>query len=297
MIITLVKANFSANNIGTLDSFAVLTNILNATYSGPISVEKGEAFTATITMHDGYLLDSINISMDGNILSDVYTEADGVITINISSVSGIILISASGVADDTNGDDSTSYTFTINPTPASATVSLSASGYSTVSGTGSKSITVADGTTVNWTVSASGYTARTGNWTINGGNKTENITLTATELTSHTVTSDMIVQGGWGYYDPITPVAANRLRTEELILIPSGSTVTWNIPSNLKCTISLLKEDGSTTDMKSFVYRNLWATGKGSYTTSEAAYLHLVWALATAETELQVSDWSGTYTY
>lgn len=74
---------------------------------------------------------------------------------------------------------STSYTFTINPNPTSATVTLTATGYSTVSGTGSKSITVANGTTVNWSVSASGYTTRTGNWTINGGNKTENITLSA----------------------------------------------------------------------------------------------------------------------
>jgi hypothetical protein len=71
----------------------------------------------------------------------------------------------------------TNYTFTITPNPTSATVTLSATGYSTVSGTGSKSITVANGTTVNWRVEASGYTTRTGNWTISGGNKTENITL------------------------------------------------------------------------------------------------------------------------
>lgn len=73
-------------------------------------------------------------------------------------------------------DTSTNYTFTINPTPTSATVTLTASGY-TQSG---NSITVANGTTVSWRVSASGYTTRTGNWTISGGNKTENITLTAT---------------------------------------------------------------------------------------------------------------------
>lgn len=71
----------------------------------------------------------------------------------------------------------TNYTFTINPNPTSATVTLSATGYSTVSGTGSKSITVANGTTVNWRVEASGYTTRTGDWTISGGNKTENIVL------------------------------------------------------------------------------------------------------------------------
>jgi hypothetical protein len=73
----------------------------------------------------------------------------------------------------------TNYTFTINPTPTSATVTLSATGYSTVSGTGSKSITVANGTTVNWSVSAEGYTEQNGTWTANGSNKTESITLTA----------------------------------------------------------------------------------------------------------------------
>ena len=74
----------------------------------------------------------------------------------------------------------TQYTLTITPDPTSATVTLTATGYSTVSGTGSKSITVANGTKVNWSVSADGYTTRTGNWTINGSNKTENIVLTTT---------------------------------------------------------------------------------------------------------------------
>jgi hypothetical protein len=61
---------------------------------------------------------------------------------------------------------------------------LSATGYSTVSGTGSKSITVANGTKVDWSVSASGHTTKTGTWTANGSNKTENITLTASDGTN-----------------------------------------------------------------------------------------------------------------
>ena len=73
----------------------------------------------------------------------------------------------------------TTYTFTINPDPTSATVTLSATGYSTVSGTDSQSITVANGTKVSWSVSADGYTTRTGNWTANE-NKTMPVTLTAT---------------------------------------------------------------------------------------------------------------------
>ena len=77
----------------------------------------------------------------------------------------------------------TSYTFTINPNPTSATVTLSATDYSTVSGTGDQSITVANGTEVNWSVSASGYTARTGTWTADGENKTESIVLVASDGT------------------------------------------------------------------------------------------------------------------
>jgi hypothetical protein len=73
----------------------------------------------------------------------------------------------------------TQYTLTIRPDPENATVTLTATGYSTVSGTGNQSITVANGTKVDWSVSADGYTTRTGNWTISGDNKTENITLEA----------------------------------------------------------------------------------------------------------------------
>lgn len=104
-------------------------------------------------------------------------------TFGASEVSSINVTVTGAVSSGGPGGDEpeapTNYTFTINPTPTSATVTLSATGYSTVSGTGSKSITVANGTKVNWSVSASGYTTRTGNWTINGGNKTESITLTA----------------------------------------------------------------------------------------------------------------------
>lgn len=83
------------------------------------------------------------------------------------------------VCDLSAGESEITYTFSINPTPANATVILSAFGYSTVSGTGSKSITVANGTEVSWSVSADGYTTRTGEWIISGANKTENIVLTA----------------------------------------------------------------------------------------------------------------------
>lgn len=98
MIITLVKADFSTKNIGTLDSFAILTNILNATYNGPVSINKGEAFNATITMYDGYTIPDtgISITMGGVTLNNVYSVNDNVITISIAEVTGIIIINMAG---------------------------------------------------------------------------------------------------------------------------------------------------------------------------------------------------------
>lgn len=70
-------------------------------------------------------------------------------------------------------------TYTVTAVPNIATVKLEAEGYTTVTKTGSASITVAVGTTVNWSVSADGYTEQNGTYTISGGNKTENVILSA----------------------------------------------------------------------------------------------------------------------
>ncbi len=75
----------------------------------------------------------------------------------------------------------TNYTFTINPDPTSATVTLSATGYSTVTGTGSKSITVANGTVVSWSVSANGYTEQSGTETVT---KTDSKSVVLSEIES-----------------------------------------------------------------------------------------------------------------
>ena len=61
------------------------------------------------------------------------------------------------------------YTFTIVPTPADATVMIN--------GVQQSSVTVSDGTTLNWEVSKTGYTTQTGSYTINGADHTENVTL------------------------------------------------------------------------------------------------------------------------
>ena len=92
MIITLVKADFSAKNIGTVGSFAVLTNVSNATYNGPMSAIKNEAFNATITINNGYEFKSILVTMNNVELTDAVTIDGENIAINITNVTGVIAI-------------------------------------------------------------------------------------------------------------------------------------------------------------------------------------------------------------
>ena len=76
---------------------------------------------------------------------------------------GTITVQEGQVGGGSGGSSTpTNVTFTINPTPSTATVVLTASGY-TQSG---NSITVLSGTKVNYTVSASGYTSKSGSKTV-----------------------------------------------------------------------------------------------------------------------------------
>lgn len=88
------------------------------------------------------------------------TFSNNIGTVNIET--GTVTPPSGGGSEPETPVNPTNYTFTINPTPTSATVTLSASGYTTVSGTGSKSITVANGTQVAYTVSKTGYITKTG---------------------------------------------------------------------------------------------------------------------------------------
>lgn len=115
MIITLVKANFSANNIGTLNSFAVLTNLgLGCTYNGPSSVGKNEPLNATITIGNNYEFNNSNIivTMGSNIISEGIVIEDKLITINIPSVTGVItiIVSTENINPDIPNNDTISGT-------------------------------------------------------------------------------------------------------------------------------------------------------------------------------------------
>jgi hypothetical protein len=95
MIITLKGADFSASNIGTLSSWRISRSLgSGATYEGVTSVDKGAAFSATVTLAEGYEVGTagVTITMGGIVLSGAHSISGNVITITIASVTGNVLI-------------------------------------------------------------------------------------------------------------------------------------------------------------------------------------------------------------
>mgnify|MGYP003419060635 CR=1 FL=1 len=166
MIFTLIGADFSKSNIGTLSSWIILRELgAGATYTGPSFVEKNATFSATVTLSESYEIGSagITITMGGIALDEsCYSVTGNVITFTIASVTGSVVIKVPTLNIDTGEGDVPSCTFTINPTPANATVTLTASN-STQTG---NSITVFNDTTVSWSVNANGYIAKSGTYVV-----------------------------------------------------------------------------------------------------------------------------------
>lgn len=96
MIITLAKADFSKNNIGVLNSFVVLTDLAaGLVYNGVTAPEKNQPFSASVAINPGYALDEIVVSMGGVVLEDVCMITSNGVLIEIPSVTGMIVITAS----------------------------------------------------------------------------------------------------------------------------------------------------------------------------------------------------------
>lgn len=94
MIITLKGANFSASNIGQLDSWFITKDFgSGVNYSGPTSVKKNAALNATITISSGYELNgSVSVTMGGSQVTSGVTTSGNTITISIASVTGAVTI-------------------------------------------------------------------------------------------------------------------------------------------------------------------------------------------------------------
>ena len=94
MIITLMGADFSASNIGTLSSWRITRSLgAGATYEGATSVDKGAAFTAMITISEGYELGAagVTVTMGGEVISAA-TVSGNTIAISIANVTGNVVI-------------------------------------------------------------------------------------------------------------------------------------------------------------------------------------------------------------
>ena len=140
MIITLTGADFSKSNIGILTRWKISTNLgQGAKYNGPTAVEKGEMLSASITILNNYILqaDRFLITMGGVSITELCTIEDNKIDINVSSVTGDIYIQVVTLPV---------YTLTIETVPDFATI--------TINGEERNSISVAEGTEINWFVSA-----------------------------------------------------------------------------------------------------------------------------------------------
>lgn len=179
MIIRLTKANFSSNNIGQYTTepgtltFNVSPSNATATLTCAAMSPSTKTGTGTITWANipaGSTV-SYEVSLSG------YNTQKGSISIYGNTSKTVTL---SEVGNVTPPATPTNYTFTINPNPSNATVTLTASGY-TQSG---NSITVASGTSVSWKVSASGYTEQNGTHTVT---KTESKSITLSAINSEVI--------------------------------------------------------------------------------------------------------------
>ena len=93
MIIILKNADFSLSNIGTLSTWRISRSLgAGATYDGPTSVDKDAAFSATVTIAEGYEIGTTGVTVTMGGISQAYTMIDNVITISIAAVTGNVVI-------------------------------------------------------------------------------------------------------------------------------------------------------------------------------------------------------------
>ena len=96
MIITLVGADFSKSNIGTLSTWNIITSLgQGATYSGVKSVDKDAAFNATVTIAEGYEVGSagVSVTMGGAAVTSGINVSGQTVNISIAKVTGTVVIS------------------------------------------------------------------------------------------------------------------------------------------------------------------------------------------------------------
>lgn len=100
-----VEATVSGGDSGETETPEVTTHgivwdLVNITSSNPVaSVSDGESLSAVLTAADGYTLGDVTITMGGEVVTGVW-DADTA-TVTIASVTGDVMISCAGVAENT----------------------------------------------------------------------------------------------------------------------------------------------------------------------------------------------------
>ncbi len=132
MIITLKGANFSNSNIGNLYRWNILYSLgRGVSHSGDTSVLKGNAFTVDLTIAEGFELTSegVSVTMDGVLLSNAVTVTENIINVEITSVTGHVVINVPTVISATNLLDLTTMSNSLRYSPG---------GYNIVGSSGTK---------------------------------------------------------------------------------------------------------------------------------------------------------------
>ena len=227
MIITIKGANFAGSNIGTLSSYTVRFSG-NGVSGSPTSIAKNEEgtqasanYVGTITVSSSYTYKSVSsVTVNGTALSTSdYTVSGMNITIPANKITGNVVITVATEKVNTEPEEPTMYTFTINPTPSNATVTLTAPGHSQLG----KSITVPANTSVSWKVTASGYTEQKGTHTVTK-TETKNVTLDATSIENQ-IDLGTINKNQWIKFENGENQSLNAwMSTADYIAIPDGVT-------------------------------------------------------------------------
>lgn len=105
MIITLKNADFSKNNVGTLNTWGI-TKILRgvSTADTTTRVNKDGSYTASFTVDSGYVYSSASVTMGGvDITNSVlsWNSSYSVATLNISKVTGNVYINITALSETT----------------------------------------------------------------------------------------------------------------------------------------------------------------------------------------------------
>jgi hypothetical protein len=216
MIITLKGANFNNINIGNIYRWNVQYLIgKGATYFGETSVQKDGAFSAIVSITEGYSISDggVSVTMNGLLLNNVTTIVSNQIAIEIPVVTGPVVITVLTEATIHN---------LLDLSTMSSTLRYSPGGYNIVGSNGTKYglfiIQLEPNSTYNLKIS-SGYTGGLFNAKpVKGSKTTEAYNLNGGGAATHVITTST------DYYWLALNIATNEASNESTALTP---TTVW----------------------------------------------------------------------